>query len=121
MRKSPKGRGASPNLTTCTLNSLLTPLVALYPPTTLAITAIYLSCLLANPPVALPSRWWELFDVESEDEIWSVSRTLLECYRTWGVDVVAGKGDEDLWTRAARKALPVTKAEVREWLDRRNR
>lgn len=97
---------------------LLTPLLAQHPPEAIAVSAIYYACLTATPQIALPLQpkpWWELFDVESEDVIWEVCRTVLQLYKDWGIG--ADRNKEAIWRSAAKKTLPVTKAALREGLD----
>jgi len=94
---------------------------------------VYLACLFASPQVALPytpAPWFELFDVESEEEICEVSRLLLELYRRWVGDIEwlrdgsgsgGGGGTASLprasvWRRAAELKLPLTREEVRSLL-----
>lgn len=72
------------------LTSLLTPVLSIYPPHTISVTCVYLACLFARTQVALPrspAPWFELFDVSSEEEIWEVSRVLLDLYRHWTGDL----------------------------------
>lgn len=72
-----------------------------------------------------PAPWWELFDVELEEDIWSVCCTLLDLYKRWCGDtrwLVAGTEGfnmgkrRDVWRRAAELDLPVTKDEMRKAL-----
>ncbi|GAA6035548.1 hypothetical protein JCM8097_000310 [Rhodosporidiobolus ruineniae] len=112
---------------------LQTPAPALYPQSTLALSAIYLAVRLSSSspsPVALPlepAPWWTLFDT-TEAEILDVCGMLLRLYKDWGSDPAQigreeGKGQagqgvrkESVWRRAAR--IPVTKSGVREVLVR---
>jgi len=119
---------------------LLTPVLTIYPPHLISVTCVYLACLLAHPQVALPripAPWFELFDVNSEEEIWEVSRTLLDLYKHWVGDVEWLREADDvsgafadgrqvggaqlvqrttIWRRAAELKLPMTKEEVRSLL-----
>ncbi|BGP21000.1 hypothetical protein JCM10213_003235 [Rhodosporidiobolus nylandii] len=108
---------------------LQTPAPALYPQSTLALSAIYLATRLSTPPIALPldpAPWWTLFDA-SEDDILDVTSMLLQLYKDWGSDPrEAGKAEgeregsgiggrkESVWRRA--RSIPVTKSGVRELL-----
>ena len=119
-------------------DSLLTPLLATYPPHYISVTAIYLSCLLASPQITLPGPWWELFDVPDEDDVHEIARTLLQMYEHWVGDTVFltqkdndGQSPQDsgaqtgrshvlqrrtVWHRAAELDLPITKEQVRSRL-----
>ncbi|GAA5869440.1 hypothetical protein JCM16303_000469 [Sporobolomyces ruberrimus] len=110
------------------LNDMMqTPAPALYPQSTLSLTAIYLSTRLVSPPISLPLTpipWWELFDSKEKDVV-DVSRMLGEMYEDWGVGFPTNgtkrKEDEEgvrenVWRLA--KDLPVTKKGVREVLDK---
>jgi len=104
---------------------LQTPSPALYPQSTLALSAIYLSCRLASPPIALPlepAPWWTLFDA-TEDDILDVTSMLLRLYKDWGSSPVGEMADstngsmlrkENVWRRAKR--IPTTKSGVKEAL-----
>ena len=113
-------------------------MLAIYPPHYISVTAIYLSCLLASPQIALPGPWWELFDVPEEDDIHEVARTLLQMYERWvgdtaflGQENTDGQSPQDavaqtgrshllqrrtVWHRAAELDLPITKEQVRSRL-----
>ncbi|GAA5879621.1 hypothetical protein JCM8547_003550 [Rhodosporidiobolus lusitaniae] len=110
---------------------LQTPAPALYPQSTLALAAIYLSTRLSSPPIALPlepARWWTLFNATEEDLV-DISTMLLSLYCHWGSSldgVEKGEKEEGerngflggrkvtVWRRAKR--LPTTKSAVREAL-----
>ena len=118
--------------------SLLTPLLAIYPPHHISVTAIYLSCLLASPQIALPGPWWELFDVPDEDDIHEIARTLLQMYERWVGDTAFLRPENSeeqstqagspfagtshlrqrrtVWQHAAEFDLPITKEQVRSRL-----
>lgn len=90
--------------------------------------------ILAEPHIALPPKWWEAFDVDDEESIWEVCQTLLSCYEAWGVNAIAhmrkpvqttdsNNNDympKDIWRQAALKSLPLTKSELRRWLEKRS-
>lgn len=87
---------------------LQTPVPALYPQSTLAVAAIFLTARLTSPPLGLPLSpvpWWTLFDA-TEDDLLDICATLLQLYKDW-------KG-ESVWKRAG--GLPIDKAGVRERL-----
>ena len=88
----------------CSLSyRLQTPLPALFPPPTLAASAILLSTHQSSPPVALPDGWWDLFDVEYDDMV-CVCGWILRLYER----IDSGEG---------RRAWKMEgKAEVRAWL-----
>jgi len=106
----------------------------IYPAHYISVCAIYLATLLSSSPkVVLPTSpdpWWVLFDVESEEEIWTVCRVLLDLYRRWtgGTDWLVldkeiikeelGNGllKKNIWRRAAELNLPITKDQVRKML-----
>ncbi|CEQ40805.1 SPOSA6832_02454 [Sporobolomyces salmonicolor] len=106
---------------------LQTPAPALYPQSTLALTAIYLATRLSTPAIALPltpAPWWTLFDA-TEQELVDVGGMLLSLYRDWGSEILdAGRevgekeAGESVWKRAGR--IPVTKKGVREALALKN-
>lgn len=115
----------------CRPHRLLTPLLAMYPSTYIAVAAIYLATTL--PPVSFalplePRPWWNLFDVASEPELWSICTPLLEVYDSWGdgaasltrEDALTIEGGPSIWRRAAEKSLPLTKTAVRDWLEHRS-
>ncbi|GAA5946578.1 hypothetical protein JCM3765_000304 [Sporobolomyces pararoseus] len=114
------------------LNDMMqTPAPALYPQSTLSLTAIYLSTRLVSPPISLPLSplpWWELFDA-TERDLLHVSTMLGEMYQDWDVEFPrvggGGGGGEDgqqkrlkdnIWKQSA--GLPITKRGVREVLDK---
>ena len=96
-------------------HSLQTPAPALYPQSTLALAAIYLSSRLATPQIALPLTpvpWWTLFDT-NEDEILDVCTMLLKLYADWGsgLDSSTRQDTTTIWRRAG--SLPLDKRAVR--------
>ncbi|GAA5849519.1 hypothetical protein JCM5353_000445 [Sporobolomyces roseus] len=108
------------------LNDMMqTPAPALYPQSTLALTAIYLSTRLVSPPISLPlsspSTWWELFDA-SEQDLVHVATMLGETYRDWNTSFpgVARKGNVEVKVNIWRQAggLPITKRAVRDTLEK---
>lgn len=94
------------------VNDLLqTPFPALYPHTTLACAAIYLTCRTLSPQLALPIKpvpWWAHFDA-TEEEILVVAKGLLALYKDWG-------SGENVWKKGGM--LPVDKSGVRKLIDR---
>lgn len=116
------------------LSSLLTPLLAIYPSHLISVSVIYLSVHISTPHVNLPlspAPWWELFDVESEVDIWNVCRMILDLYKHWTGDLhwLIDKEESDkmrlattsttrktVWRRVAEMRLPTTKEEMRRWL-----
>lgn len=118
-------------------SSLLTPLLAIHPAHVISVACLYLACLTASPQVVLPTDpapWWELFDIDDEEDIWTICRCLLDLYRRWtGDDDIAwicqifpqeGNGmlaDEpvrrrSIWRQAAMLRLPIMKSDVRDFL-----
>lgn len=96
---------------------LQTPVPALYPQSTLAISAIYLSTRLHSPPIALPLTpvpWWSLFDT-TEEEILDVCTTLLKLYQDWGKDLTGNAEKVTVWRKAG--SLPTDKKGVREKIE----
>ena len=81
---------------------LQTPLPALFPPPTLAASAILLSTLQSSS-VVLPDEWWTLFDVEYDDMV-CVCGWILRLYER----LDSGEGKR-AWKMEG-------KAEVRAWL-----
>lgn len=110
------------------IRSLLTPLLVLYPPQYIAVSAIYLACLTCNPQVALPltpAPWWELFDVPTEEAVHDVLQMLLDMYTRWAGETdwvdrkELGRSLSDrqtVWKRAAHLKLPLAKEDVRRLL-----
>ncbi|ORY57404.1 cyclin-like protein, partial [Leucosporidium creatinivorum] len=96
---------------------LQTPAPALYPQTSLAIAAIYLSTRVNSPPIALPLSpvpWWTLFDT-TEDEILDVCGMLLKLYQDWGKELTGTGEKMGVWRKAA--GLPIDKKGVRERIE----
>ncbi|KAM0751390.1 cyclin-like protein [Meredithblackwellia eburnea MCA 4105] len=94
----------------CLNDMLQTPLPALHPQSTLAISSIYLTSRLSTPPLPLPLSpvpWWTLFDAE-EDDILEICETVLQLYEDWKV----GEGDGNVWRKLG--GLPADKKGVRE-------
>lgn len=108
----------------------MTPIYAIYPPTSVATAAIYLACLYtvdSSAPVALPLEprpWWELFGVTSEEQIWQICRHLLDLYKQWDPSLLPSQAGTDgathctLWQRIADENVPITKSALRERLAR---
>ncbi|SCV70031.1 BQ2448_1425 [Microbotryum intermedium] len=95
---------------------LQTPSPALYPPSTLAVAAIYLATRKHDPPIALPltpEPWWILFDATEEDVL-DVCTRLLDLYRDWKLDAF-GEADSGVWKVCSK--LPHDKQGLRDLID----
>ncbi|SCZ90259.1 BZ3500_MvSof-1268-A1-R1_Chr9g10768 [Microbotryum saponariae] len=96
---------------------LQTPSPALYPPSTLAVAAIYLATRKHDPPIALPlvpEPWWVLFDATEEDVV-DVCTRLLDLYRQWKLDAFGEADKAGVWKVCAK--LPHDKQAVRDLIE----
>jgi len=106
------------------IRSLLTPLYAIHPPHTLAVTSIHLTTRFLGIP--LPEDWFLLFDVAQED-ITNCAGTIMRLYHDWGVAPPQGtKIDLDSWEQGRegregrwRRAwiLGESRKAVRRWVE----
>jgi len=89
-----------------------TPAPALYPPTIVALTSIFLTSRQLSLSLPLsPVPWWEHFDA-TEAELLGCAEGLLGLYRAW-----EGRGKVWEW---AGKELPVDKSGVRRLVEGSN-
>jgi cyclin L len=86
------------------LNDLLiTSLPATHPPNVLAASCIYLSCWEEGKAIPLtPRPWWELFDVEKEEQLLDISREILKLRKRL-------RGGWETWRRTERRKEDVRK------------